>query len=193
MAFIDFRTPAAGFEQPLELWQACHQRVIRMINLLQRLNQHIGDRGVDDDAGVTATSIRRYFDEAAPRHHDDEEIDLFPRLRRWLQNGDRPDAEEIVQTLARLEADHRELAPLWQGLRRTLTAIEKHAPTSFDPAAVSEFVRRYREHVDIEDTVIGPVLRRALAQADLDTIGQAMAQRRGVDWPQLRTGPARKS
>ena len=27
VSLIDFRTPAAGFDQPLELWQACHERI----------------------------------------------------------------------------------------------------------------------------------------------------------------------
>ena len=26
---IDFRTPGAGFDQPIEMWLACHERVQR--------------------------------------------------------------------------------------------------------------------------------------------------------------------
>ena len=40
--------------------------------------------GADAEAAESATSIRRYFNEAAPRHHEDEEIDLFPRLPQRL-------------------------------------------------------------------------------------------------------------
>lgn len=192
MAFIDFRTPAAGFDEPLELWQACHERVTRMVNLLERLNQHIGEHGVDDDAGVTATSIRRYFDEAAPRHHEDEEVDLFPLLGQWLRDERRTDKDKVAETIARLESDHRELGKLWPGLRATLAAIERKSATTFDAAAVSQFVHGYREHVRIEDTVIAPALKRALKSQDIERIGKAMAQRRGVDWQQLNVRQAPK-
>ena len=40
MAVIGFRAPAAGFDHPIEMWQACHERVKRMSALLQRLAQH---------------------------------------------------------------------------------------------------------------------------------------------------------
>ena len=51
----------------------------RFAALLGRLAEHLGTHGANEDAQVTATSIRRYFNEAAPRHHEDEEVDLFPR------------------------------------------------------------------------------------------------------------------
>ena len=76
---LDFSSPSAGYDQPLEMWIDCHKRIARMNSLLQRLVDHLKHHAVDKHAGVTATSIRRYFDEAAPRHHDDEEVDLFPR------------------------------------------------------------------------------------------------------------------
>ena len=44
------------------------------------------------------------------------------------------------------------------------------------------FVTRYRAHIEIEDTVIAPALKRALRAKDLKEIGRAMAARRGVDW-----------
>ncbi len=188
MAIIDFRTPAAGFDQPLELWQACHERVLRMVNLLERLNVHIADKGVDEAASVTATSIRRYFDEAAPRHHDDEEVDLFPCLLQRLQSKGRSDADTIAQVIARLENDHREIGELWRSLRETLAMIEQKEPTTLDPSVVSQFVQRYRDHVELEDTVIAPALRRALTKRDLAAIGPTMAQRRGVDWTDLHAG-----
>ena len=62
---IDFRTPGAGFDQPVEMWLACHERVQRFAALLSRLADHVRKQGADEDAQVTATSIRRYFNEAA--------------------------------------------------------------------------------------------------------------------------------
>ena len=51
---IDFRTPAAGFDQPVEMWLACHQRVQRFAALLSRLAEHVRKQGADEDAQVTA-------------------------------------------------------------------------------------------------------------------------------------------
>lgn len=183
--FVDFTTPAAGFDQPLELWSACHGRVQRMIALLQRLAEHLRKSGNDDDARTSATSIRRYFDEAAPRHHDDEEIDLFVRLRERLYQLDAEQARKLAAAIATLESDHRDLSALWQSLRAPLTRIEAGGTELLDEATIAVFVSRYRAHMELEDTVIEPALKRLLKKSDLAAIGQAMAKRRGVDWSEL--------
>ncbi|MFN3564510.1 MAG: hemerythrin domain-containing protein [Burkholderiaceae bacterium] len=182
MTSIDFRTPAAGFDQPLELWLACHDRVRRMCSLMQRLLEHVRDCGADEQAKVTAVSIRRYFDEAAPRHHEDEEIDLFPRLLQRLEGRTGSEAAGVRNAIALLESDHREMGRLWSILREALNAIERGDAGALDEAVVALFVTRYRSHCEIEDTVIAPALRRALSAQELEAVGQAMAQRRGIDW-----------
>ncbi len=187
MALIDFRTPAAGFDQPLELWLACHDRVRRMASLLERLHEHMQDKGADDAAQVTATSIRRYFDEAAPRHHEDEEIDLFPLLRRLLPQKAPADEAKVTAALDRLQNDHVELSKLWQEVRTTLLTIEAGQPVLLDRGLVQRFASTYREHCEIEDTIVATALQRCLAGEDLDALGQSMAERRGVDWTHLHS------
>ena len=181
-SLIDFRTPAAGFDQPLELWLACHERVQRMIGLLERLTDHLRVHGADESARVTASSIRRYFDEAAPRHHDDEEIDLFPRLRAKVAGAK---AERIDHAIASLQADHGELHAIWAQLRVAVEAIERGEPANVDAAAAAVFVARYRTHIALEEDVIAPALRHALDAGALAEIGRAMAARRGVRWEDL--------
>jgi pyridoxamine 5'-phosphate oxidase len=184
---VDFSTPGAGFDQPLELWRACHERVRRMIGLIQRLAAHLEKSAVDTDARTTATSIRRYFDEAAPRHHEDEEEDLFPRLRSRLERLDSEQAKKVTDALATLEADHKDLSAMWHMLRAPLARIEHGKEATLDEATIALFVSRYRAHMEIEETVIEPVLKRLLAKRDIDAIGKTMAQRRGVDWSDLAT------
>lgn len=186
---LDFSTPAAGFDQPLELWGACHGRVRRMIGLLQRLAEHLAKSGVDRDARTTATSIRRYFDEAAPHHHADEEVDLFPRLRERAGHLDAAHAQRLTEALAVLERDHAELADVWQSLRESLTQIEHGKPTQLDAPTVELFVGRYEAHMQIEESVVEPALKRLLRKSDLAAIGRSMAQRRGVDWSEISAGP----
>jgi hypothetical protein len=187
MALIDFRTPAAGFDQPLELWLACHDRVRRMTGLLERLHEHMQEKGADDAAQVTATSIRRYFDEAAPRHHEDEEIDLFPLLRRLLPQKDPARLPEVEAALSRLEAEHVSLGRVWQLVRPVLEAIERGEPATLDAEVVRAFAAGYRGHCEVEDTVVADALKLCLGDADLDALGQAMAERRGVDWSHLHS------
>jgi hemerythrin-like domain-containing protein len=185
-SFIDFRTPAAGFDQPLELWHACHERVARMNNMLERLVTHLKKNRLDKHAGVTAASVRRYFDEAAPRHHEDEEIDLFPRLMEKLNAlPASPATERIGAAIQRLQADHREMDAVWAALRGQLLKVEAGQPAQFDDAQVSLFISRYRAHIEIEENEIAPALRKMLRAKDLREIGRAMAARRGVDWDEI--------
>lgn len=181
-SLIDFRTPAAGFDQPLELWLACHERVQRMVGLLQRLVEHLRTNGADESACVTATSIRRYFDEAAPRHHEDEEIDLFPRLQAKVTGAQ---AKRINHAIASLRADHGELHGLWAQLRVALKAIERGEAATLDEAALTIFVTRYRAHIELEESVLAPALAKLLGKRDLAAIGRAMAERRGLNWEEL--------
>jgi hemerythrin-like domain-containing protein len=180
---IDFRTPANGFEQPIEMWLATHTRIARMNSMLQRLVDFLRKNPVDVNAGVTAASLRRYFDEAVQRHHEDEEIDLFPRLLdRLNQKSSGPAAEHVGAAIQALLSDHDEMDDLWATLRAQLLLIEAGKDPGFDDTQVMLFVTRYRAHMEIEDNEIAPALKRMLDARDLQEIGQAMAARRGVDW-----------
>ena len=173
---IDFRTPGAGFDQPIEMWLACHQRVERFAALLGRLAEHLGTQGADEDAQVTATSIRRYFNEAAPRHHEDEEVDLFPLLR------ERGTDAATLAVLERIEAEHLAMAALWRELDAVLARISVGERAALDATLVSRFAAAYDAHIEAEETVVLPALKRALLPADWTAVGRAMAERRGLDW-----------
>ena len=183
-ATIDFRSPSGGFDEPLELWLACHERVQRFCNLLERLRLHVAQHGADAEAMQSAMSIRRYFNEAAPRHHADEEADLFPRLLRWL--AERPATltpDEDARTRAAIDAlmaEHRSNEVLWSSLDAALAQIERGVAAPLDAGQVEAFSRTYRQHIDVEEGVVMPVMKRAFSAADWKAIGRAMSQRRGV-------------
>lgn len=180
---IDFNPTAAGYDRPIELWLACHHRIARMNSLLQRLVDYLKQRPVDEHAGVTAASIVRYFDEALPRHHEDEEIDLFPRLMAKLRaQSSGPAADTVGATIASLLADHEEMDALWQTMRGQLQQVAAGRDPQFDDAQVLLFVTRFRAHLEVEEATLAPVLKRMLRAKDLREIGRAMARRRGVDW-----------
>lgn len=191
---IDFRTPGAGFDQPVEMWLACHERVQRFAALLSRLAEHMREQGADEDAQVTAVSIRRYFNEAAPRHHEDEEVDMFPRLRERL--GAESD-KTVLDVLDQVEADHLQMAGLWKQLDQVLAAISRGEQATLEQPLIDRFATMYRHHIDAEERVLLPALKRVLKSNDWQAVGRAMAERRGLEWEQLvkpaTTGLPRRS
>ena len=92
--------PSAGFDEPFEMLQACHERVERMLGLLERLAAHLLDHGAEATAQRAAVDVMRYFDVAGPAHHEDEERHLFPRL---LAQG----SAELQQVVGQMQHDHR--------------------------------------------------------------------------------------
>jgi hemerythrin-like domain-containing protein len=169
--------PAAGFDEPFEMLAACHQRVERMLGLLQRLQQHLESHGPDRPAAEAARDVMRYFDQAAPNHHEDEERHVLPVLRA---SGD-----PALQALAeRLHAEHQAMTQAWGLLRPGLARLA--AGDWPVPAAVEEFARwaafdaLYRGHLAAEDGSAYPAVSRRLAPAALAAIGDEMARRRGV-------------
>ena len=176
-AIIEFRSPDAGFDQPIEMWLACHQRVRRFAALLQRLRVHLQSAGADEEAQMSAASIRRYFNEAAPRHHEDEEVDLFPLLRERCGSDD----GAVVEALDRVEGEHLEMAAIWRGLDAALARIGAGTDVALDEDAVAQFAAMYDRHIDAEETVLLPALRSFLREADWTAIGHSMAARRGLE------------
>lgn len=189
MEFIDFRLPMDGFAEPLMLWSACHQRGQRVALLLHRLFGHLKLHGPSDATRVTAVEVRRYLVEAAPRHHADEDLDLFPRLRRQIDaHGKRiPEAGRAMEALDVLERDHLRLEDQWQRVQAALVHAEAAVPTLEHCAIVDEFADGFITHHEIEDQVVSPVAQRALTADDLAAIGASMAARRGTTWAALST------
>lgn len=177
------RSPAAGFEAPFEMLAACHERVERMLRLIQRLQQHLQDQGCDDSARQAAIDVMRYFDLAAPRHHEDEERHVFPPLMAG------PDAE-VKALVLRLIQDHRQMEPAWVDARSVLQMVAQHgslpggAPWTglslWHEAKLSDFARLYRQHLDDEDHIAYPAARALLGDAALAAMGEDMMVRRGV-------------
>ena len=93
--------------------EACHERVQRTLGLLGRLREHVRQQGVDHDARQAARDVLRYFDIAAPLHHEDEERHVFPAL------ASHADAR-VREAVAQLQADHVQMHALWQRLRAVL-------------------------------------------------------------------------
>lgn len=170
-----FNAPAVGFEQPFEMLQACHERVQRTLRLLERLLEHVQAKGHDASSRSAASDVLRYFDIAAPHHHADEELHVFPVA---LAGGD----ARMRDAVAKLQADHVRMNALWGQLRLVLLAWCDATPgpsiSSADRELVEQFVRCYEEHIPLEETLVYPAASSALDADRLVSMGTEMASRR---------------
>lgn len=172
-----FPTPAAGFDEPVDILDGCHQRIRRNTALAGRIAEHLEAKGADAEAAQAARGIIRYFDEAAAHHHEDEEDDLFPALRRAVPG------EATEALIARLLSDHRRLATLWADMRGRLEDVIAGKTSSLDADSAKAFRDAYEAHILVEESELLPLARRALDAATVARLGESMASRRGVTRP----------
>jgi hemerythrin-like domain-containing protein len=168
----------AGFDEPLEMLLACHRRIERQLETLQRLRAHVEAHGVDADATLAAQAVLRYFATAGVNHHQDEEQDLFPLLHRRIT--DPGEQARFAHFRARLEADHRQLEASWQRLRRPLEGIADGLTRTLPQTDVQAFVDAYAHHILTEEGTLREFVDRWLNEADRMGLGRSMAARRRV-------------
>ncbi|MCW7538751.1 hemerythrin domain-containing protein [Aquabacterium sp. A7-Y] len=169
-----FTSPAAGFEAPFEMLSACHQRVERSLRLLQRLLAHLREHGCDPAARDAARDVLRYFDLAAPQHHRDEELHVFPRL---LSDA----APTLREAVARLLDEHREMDRLWIAIRPGLQALADGSRTTLEAQAEADaarFLAVHEAHLATEERLVFPAARSRCDDTTLRAMGEEMALRR---------------
>ena len=167
---------APGLEAPLEMLEACHDRIRKQCSTLLRLKAHVAASGVDEAAGIAAQGIIRYFDTAGRDHHEDEEGDLFPAILESMAGSDPVCIRELIE---RLTNDHRELERLWRSVRTWLTAVESRQQQPAPPE-IESFVDLYERHAKLEEDELLPLAKRLLGTDELDRIGRSMRLRRGI-------------
>jgi hemerythrin-like domain-containing protein len=176
-ALPGFDAPAVGFEQPYDMLEACHERVQRSLDLLQRLTDYVAKNGHDAQTRSAAADVLRYFDLAAPLHHQDEELHVFPPL---LAQGDAALRAAVLQ----LQAEHRQMETLWAAVRPTLLRWrEAGASGGVDAATrdtIARFIAIYAGHIDTEEGRVYPAARTTMDAATQAAMGAEMqARRRG--------------
>jgi len=164
---------APGFDRPLDVLEACHGRIAKQCDTLEKLLAHLREHGADAQSQQAARAVLAYFDTAAVHHHDDEERNLFP----LLEQANAPGACDLVETLT---LEHDEQALLWRRLRAQLQLIEAGTAAALDSALATRFIAMNRAHLEFENTHVLPLARQVLDTADIQRLGRAMAERRGV-------------
>lgn len=203
------RAPGAGYEAPFEMLDACHERVERMLRLLHKLRAHLQASGWDAQAAEAARDVVRYFNEAAPRHHEDEERHVFPAVlaapdapalpHTGTDDGtgndctDSDSCTSLHAVVRRLLQDHADMQTRWASARPVLERIARppaedraSSQTRWQPLAASEeaaldaFSSLYASHIEAENHLIYPAAQQALTPAQLQAMSSDMMARRGV-------------
>ena len=173
------RAPAAGYEAPFSMLNACHERVQRTLDLLQRLHAPVVQHGGDAQAVQAATDVMRYFDLAAPQHHLDEERHVFPCV---LALND----DALTQVVRRLQADHVKMEATWARVRvelQRLLTLGEQLPSGWADDTrelFASFIGLYERHMPDEEQCVFPAGERAVSADALSAMAQDMMQRRGV-------------
>jgi len=179
-AFPGFDSPAVGFELPFDMLAACHERVRRSLALLGRLIAHVDVHGHDAKSRSAAIDVLRYFDLAAPLHHQDEEQHVFPML---AGSGD----ASLAAAVAGLRADHARMEAHWAGLRIVLDAWSRMNAVGVIDAVrrqqAVEFEHLYAAHIQTEEGVVFPAARARMDAARLAIMSADMEQRRRAAAP----------
>jgi len=139
------------------------------------------DRPATEETRRALESALRYFAQAAPKHTADEEESLFPRLRQIHD----PEIEAAFARLEQLENEHRWAAPLHAEVDRLgalylLTGNLSSPEVGDFRHAVASLASMYKQHIDVEDSMVFPLAARMLSNAEKIAIAEEMAARRKV-------------
>lgn len=158
-----------GFDDPIGLLRACHEKLLTHCDLLAAL---VNREDLDSEAHETARNLSRYFSQQAPLHHRDEEEDLFPRINRQSLR-----IAELVHTLKK---EHETLDSLWNSIAPELKKLPAAGFSDTCKQSAIKFSTLCRQHIEKENRELLPLVSNSLSQQALAEIGESMAARRGV-------------
>ena len=164
---------APTFDDPFGMLLACHEKMRRQLGTLARLQRHLPEHGADAHARAAASAILKYFDQAAPNHHADEDASLLPRVLAR--------APHLARTIEAIGVEHRTLERHWRKLRRVLSGIAAGRNEGLSPMLVRTVCEGYLAHLDREEIRLLPLAREYLDAEDVADIGREFAARRGVE------------
>lgn len=179
---VQIGTKTHDFSDPIGLLSDCHRRIEMFLGSLQRLAQVIDSPLPSDELSALETALY-YFHDTAPKHTQDEEQSLFPRLRQI----DHPEIKNPLSTLETLEKDHRHADILHAEVHVLgLQCLKRgHLPLAEADRfrkAIRDLATTYAEHIQIEDSVVFPAAQRVLSDSQKSVIAREMASRRGLNF-----------
>lgn len=171
----------SDFSDPLGMLSDCHRRIERFLHALIAIAGERQGGPLDAAQRASLETSLRYFRDAAPRHTADEEVSLFPRLRRMQL----PELEATLAQLDTLEHDHQHAEAAHQEVDRLGQAWLTRGRLSSEEisrlqALLAGLAQIYERHIALEDHEVFPSAQRLLSPSDRTEVGSEMAARRGV-------------
>ena len=165
---------ATEADAPLQDFSKCHVGFVTVLETALGLPEMIVTAARSRSC---AADMLKMFRDRLLAHHDDEERDLFPAVLRVAQPGDEADRARTM--VAQLVREHREIAQLWKQLEPAVQAIANGYLPQLDSALLHELVRRFNEHVRIEEEEFLPFAQQVLARQaeDMAMLGLALHRR----------------
>jgi hemerythrin-like domain-containing protein len=172
--------PIPDFTRPLELLVHCHSRIEYQLSALERGVELLRKSNIDQYSLIFGSidAALSHFAGPGVKHIEDEEVSLFPRIRRYGKSG-----EEILAAVAELELDHQTIEQLERELELSIKNIPRHLPAEaiqLDNLAemVAKLASLYRNHINIENGTLYPALKQILSSKDIEQLGEEMQARR---------------
>lgn len=170
-----------NFADPLGLMSHCHRKIEDYLAGLAASGEKLLQGSTEERAEGfrIIDAAREHFAVRGPKHTEDEEISLFPRLREYGGH----EAGEALAALAALETEHR----VAEGVHSEFDELIERLPRDGSAAVeeiylfnelVTELADLYRPHIRVEDEIIFPTAARVIPSDTLLVIGEEMRARR---------------
>jgi len=164
------QSPAPSHSDPVDALLGCHVRIRHFTALAVSLSRP--DAPVDQIAAA-AQAVHRYYTLALPLHEADENESVYPRLRSLLPAGALADANQAMLDQHReIDVLVAQLIPLWH----TIQTRPGLAPAS--AALAARLLAAWTTHLQLEENIIFPAVRRLLSPAEQSAIREEMSLRR---------------
>jgi hemerythrin-like domain-containing protein len=172
--------PLASFDRPLEMLVDCHRRVERFLEQIIKVETLYRYKALDDEAISALKAAQAYFKNSAPKHTEDEEDSLFPRMKLLLREGN-----PTLRMIHHLESDHRLANELHERVDATLSDW-CCSPQGLLEGKQKEQLRQdlhalrehYRDHIRQEEELVFPQAAEVLPEQMISEIGDEMQRRR---------------
>lgn len=160
------------FAEPIDMLYACHEKVRRFCNDINLLPQHIAEKGYNTVAAQAIGQIIRYFTQAAPLHHQDEEEDFFPLLVQYA-----PQAQSDINLLLQ---QHESLHLNWLALAAEFEKLGTQTTDLPNEEVFYRFTESYKQHLALEEPLF-ELGKQSIPARQLAAIRKNMAARRQPD------------
>lgn len=171
--------PLSQIDQSFGVLMDCHRRIEWFMLMIARVGRE-APTPIDEEHRRALRVALEYFDGAVLLHLEDEEVSLFPRLRRSEWGSGNVDAKTI---LARLQRDHdlaRSLHAHVDCLGREWLDDGQLSPGQREQfnGQVRALAQLYGQHFEVEDAQLYPLAHSVLSRQEVCDMADEIAARR---------------